>query len=327
MHVVVVAEESAGAQALRLVVERGHRVVGALTSAEGPVAGVAADHGLPVLEPDLVRDPAFADWISERDVDLLVNVHSLRIADGAVVTAPRIGAYNLHPGPLPRYAGLNAPSWAIYEGETRHAVTLHRMSATVDAGPIAYEAWFDIGSADTGLQVATNCVRHGVPLVGRLLDDAARGADHVPATPQAAEGRRWFGRRPPHDGRLPWHLPARRIVDLVRASSYAPFPSPWGWPRTTLERGGDEGDDGGAGVGGAREVEIVRVAATGEPAGAAPGTIGGGWPDGPGVPVASGDEWVLVERLRLGGTATAPRDVLTEGGRFAPPSDSAPSAR
>ncbi len=308
MIVVVVAEESAGAQALRLAVDRGHEVAAVLTSRPGsagaaaPVATAADELGLPVLDPGLVRELSFAGWIVDHDVDLLLNVHSLRIAHGDVVDAPRLGAFNLHPGPLPRYAGLNAPSWAIYEGESRHAVTLHRMSATVDAGPIAYEAWFPIRPTDTGLQVATNCVRHGVPLVGRLLDDAARGdgGAHVPAIPQATEGRRWFGRRPPHDGRLPWDLPARRVVDLVRACSYAPFTSPWGWPVATLA---------------GREVEVVRVSATGEAAGAPPGTVGATRDRG--VLVAAADDWVLVERVRTAGTVSNADSVLASGSRFA----------
>ena len=306
MIVVVVAEESAGAQALRLTAERGHEVAAVLTArAPGPDAGAApvaaaADElGLDILDPGLVRDPAFAAWIADHEVDMLLNVHSLQIAHGDVVAAPRIGSFNLHPGPLPGYAGLNAPSWAIYEGEARHAVTLHWMSATVDAGAIAYEAWFDIGPTDTGLQVATACVRHGVPLVGRLLDDAARGSDHIPATPQDPDGRRWWGRRSPHDGRVPWDLPARRVVDLVRASNYAPFPSPWGWPVATLD---------------GREIEIVRASLTGEPAGAPPGTVGDARPRG--VLVAAVDDWVLIERLRDAGTPTPPGKVLSTGSRF-----------
>ena len=303
MIVLVVAEESAGAQALWLVAGRGHEVVGALTSPDrtpGSVAAAADELGLPVLDPGLVRDPAFARWIVDHGVDLLVNVHSLRIAHEDVVAAPRIGSFNLHPGPLPRYAGLNAPSWAIYEGETRHAVTLHRMSGDVDAGAIAYEAWFDIGPTDTGLRVATTCVRLGVPLVGRLLDDAARGAEHVPATPQDPEGRRWFGRGAPDGGRLAWDVPARRVVDRVRASNYAPFPSPWGWPVAALD---------------GRAVEIVRATRTGDPATDPPGVIGRARPGG--VPVAAADEWVLVERVRVDDAPTDPADVLTPGRRFA----------
>ena len=299
MIVLVVAEESAGAQTLRLVAQRGHDVVGVLTAPDrsnGSVAAVADELGLPVLDPARVREPAFARWIADHRVDLLVNVHSLQIVHEDVIAAPRIGSFNLHPGPLPRYAGLNAPSWAVYEGESRHAVTLHWMAGKIDAGAIAYEAWFDIAPADTGLRVASNCVRHGVPLVGRLLDDAVRGVDHVPATPQDLRGRRWFGRGAPHGGRLPWDIPARRVVDLVRAATYAPFPSPWGWPTTSLC---------------GRDVEVTRVRPTGEVADAPPGAVGHARQDG--VLVAAADEWVLVERLRVGGEPAEPAEVLTAG--------------
>jgi UDP-4-amino-4-deoxy-L-arabinose formyltransferase/UDP-glucuronic acid dehydrogenase (UDP-4-keto-hexauronic acid decarboxylating) len=314
MIVVLVAEEAAGLQTLRLVAERGCEIPGVLTSSgleetgRGSTVGALARRlGIPTFDPALVRDPAFADWIVDHSADLLLNVHSLHIAHADVVAAPHIGSFNLHPGPLPRYAGLNAPSWAIYEGESRHAVTLHWMASHVDAGPIAYEAWFDITPADTGLRVATNCVRHGVPLVGHLLDAANRGASHVPANPQSPDGRRWFGRGAPHDGRLPWNLPARRIVDLVRAADYAPFPSPWGWPRTTLD---------------GRELEVLRVAMTGETTASAgslaasPGTIGTARSDA--VAVAAADEWIVIERLRCDGKACQPAAILPAGHRFAP---------
>lgn len=304
MNVLLVAEESAGVQTLKLLLDKDVRVVGALTRATPgrgtTVATVAEANGVPLMDPLLVRDPAFADWVAEREIDLLLNVHSLAIADGRVLAAPRIGSFNLHPGPLPRYAGLNAPSWAIYEGQPRHAVTVHWMAAEVDAGPIAYEAWFDIAPADTGLRVAVNCVRHGIPLLERLLTDAAAGADAIPARAQDGEGRRWYGRAAPHDGRLPWSLPARRVVDLVRAADYRPFPSPWGTPTAQLD---------------GRELEIVAVSATGVACDEPPGTVG--VVDGDGVLVATADEWVRVEQLRCDGQRATPRDALNRGARFA----------
>jgi UDP-4-amino-4-deoxy-L-arabinose formyltransferase/UDP-glucuronic acid dehydrogenase (UDP-4-keto-hexauronic acid decarboxylating) len=299
LGVVLVAEEAAGAHVLRLLVEREHRVVAVLSAADpeqkGSVAALAREHGIALLDPANVRDPAFAQRIRAQGVELLLNVHSLLIADAAVLAAPGIGSFNVHPGPLPRYAGLNAPSWAIAEGEQRHAVTVHWMTAAVDAGAIAYEAWFEIGPADTGLRVATACARQATPLVGTLLDAAAAGS--IPARPQPAEGRRWFGREVPHDGQLPWQLGARRVVDLVRAADYAPFPSPWG---TFVTHVGDV------------ELAVVRAARTGEPADAPPGTIGPARERG--VPVSAGDEWVLVERVRQAGAAVAPADALPAGG-------------
>jgi methionyl-tRNA formyltransferase len=300
MNVLLVAEEAVGAQVLRLLLERGQRVAGVLTAADpaqgGTVAAVARERDIPLLEPQRVRDPAFAERIREQRVELLLNVHSLLVADAAVLAAPRVGSFNVHPGPLPRYAGLNAPSWAVAEGETRHAVTVHWMTAEVDAGAIAYEGWFDVGPRDTGLRVATACARRALPLVAQLLDDAAAGS--IPARPQAREGRCWHGREVPYGGWLPWQLGARRVVNLVRAADYAPFPSPWGTFATHV---GDE------------RLAIVRASRTGEQADAPAGAIAA--PRARGVPVSAGDEWVLVERVRRGGAAVAPAAALPAGKR------------
>ncbi len=294
------AEDAVGAQVLRLLVERSQRIAGVLTASDpgqaGTVAAVAHEHDIPQLDPQGVRDPAFAERIREQRVELLLNVHSLLVADAAVLAAPLAGSFNVHPGPLPRYAGLNAPSWAIAEGETRHAVTVHWMTAEVDAGAIAYEAWFDVGPRDTGLRVATACARQALPLVARLLDDAAAGS--IPARAQARDGRRWHGREVPYGGELPWQCGARRVADLVRAADYAPFPSPWG---TFVTHVGEE------------QLEIVRVSRTGERTDAPAGTIGP--PREGGAPVSAGDEWVLVERVRRRGAAVAPTAALSAGGQ------------
>jgi methionyl-tRNA formyltransferase len=306
VNVLLVAEESAGVQALRLLAECGMRVVAVLARpAPEPgssVATVAAELGVPRLEPQRVRDPEFAGWIAAERIDLLLNVHSLWIADGGVLEAPRIGSFNLHPGPLPQYAGLNSPSWAIAEGERRHAVTVHWMTAEVDAGAIAYESWFDIEPDDTGLRLAARCVQAGIPLLAQLLDDAERGS--IPARTQASDGGRWHGREVPYDGRLPWQVGARRVVDLVRAADYAPFPSPWGTFATRVD---------------GEELEIVRVSRSGEPAGVPPGLTGP--PGDGGALVSAGDEWVSVERVRRGGSTIAPQLALPAGLRCELPHD------
>jgi hypothetical protein len=101
----------------------------------------------------------FAEPIRKLDVDLLFNVHSLSVLDSDIVRAPHIGSFNLHPGLLPEYAGLNAPSWAIYRGGRRMLCGLHWMDAEIDSGPVAYRASFAIDSADTGLSLTAKCAR------------------------------------------------------------------------------------------------------------------------------------------------------------------------
>jgi methionyl-tRNA formyltransferase len=285
-----------------------HPLVAVLTASEraaegrGPtVASVAAELGIEVWPAWLVTEPAFAQRIAAAEIDLLLNVHSLHIIDGRVLETPRIGAFNLHPGPLPEYAGLSVPSWAIYNGERRHGVTVHWMAPDVDAGPIAYAGAFEIGPRDTGLTLSVTAAREGLPLVARLLADAARDPGSVPAVEQDLARRHWYPRRGPHEGRLPWTLPASRVIDYVRASDYSPFPSPWGHP---LGRIGD------------REVEIVRAAPTGEVAEAPPGTIGERMEGA--LRVAADDEWVLVQRARTEGAAVDPASLAAPGERFEP---------
>jgi methionyl-tRNA formyltransferase len=304
VNVLLVAEESAGIQTLRMLARSGHCIVGVLTAPPSrgggaTVATVADSLHVLLLPSKRVKDPALADWMREREIDLLLNVHSLYLIHGDVVAAPRIGAFNLHPGPLPHMAGLNAPSWAVYRGERRHAVTLHWMEAGIDTGDIAYEAAFDIGERDTGLTVSARCVKEGMPLVARLLADADRGRDAIPRRTQDTSLRRYYGREAPDGGRIVWSRPARELVGLVRASDYGPFPSPWGQPRARLEQ---------------QPVAVTRAARTGERAAEAPGAVAAA--EGDAVRVAAGDEWILVERVQLNGKPVPAAEVLRPGMRL-----------
>ena len=203
MNVLLVAEESAGIQVLRMVAGSEHDLAAVLTEPPtrgggATVASVAETLGVPILPSTSVRDPEFAEWMRSEEIDLLLNVHSLYVIHADLVAAPRTGSFNLHPGPLPEYAGLNAPSWAIYHGESRHAVTVHWMEPGIDTGAIAYETSFEIAEDDTGLSLSARCVREGLPLFQQLLDAAAQGRDAIPATAQDPARRRYFGA----DGRM-----------------------------------------------------------------------------------------------------------------------------
>jgi methionyl-tRNA formyltransferase len=307
MNVLLVAEESAGIQVLRMLASTQHRVVAVMTAPPSTgggatVARAAESLGVPVLPSDRVRDPRLADWIREQEVDLLLNVHSLYLIHGDIVAAPRIGSFNLHPGPLPEYAGLNAPSWAIYRGETHHAVTLHWMDPEIDTGAIAYESRFEIAERDTGLSLSARCVREGLPLIERLLAAAERGPEAVPARAQDLSRRTYFSARDvPSDGWIDWSRPAVQIVRLVRACDYFPFPSPWGLPRIRVE---------------GQLVAVTKAARTGDRASAESGTVGTA---GEGVRVAAADEWVAVQRVKVNGEAVPAEEVLAPGMHLGPP--------
>ena len=304
LNVLLVGAESAAIQVLRGLDQGDHRVVAVLADEDdaarrGGLGDTAEAQGLPTLDGRRVIEPGFARWVADQEVDVLLNVHSLSIVHADVARAPRVGSFNLHPGPLPAYAGLNVVNWAIYRGERNHAVTLHWMDAGIDTGRIAYKAEFPITPSDTGLSVFTTCVRLGVPLVFALLEAAAQDPSSVPAEPQVGERTVYRRRDVPQEGRIDWSLPARRVHDFVRACDFGPFPSPWGHPAARL---------------GGREVGLARTVRTGRACSEPPGTIGEHADDA--AMVATGDEWLAVRSVVVEGRPVAAREVLAPGRCF-----------
>lgn len=305
LNILLVAEEAAGVQTLRTLAAGPHNLIGVLAQPDrakkngSSVWGVARHLGVETWPAQQVKDPQFADHLARYPIDLLLNVHSLYVIHPALVTAPRIGSFNLHPGPLPRYAGLNAVSWALYQGETHHGVTLHWMVDRIDAGPLVSQTLFPIEDEDTALTLSAKCVRLGLPLIEELLDIAAVNVQDIPRHPQDLNQRAYFGPEVPQNGRLSWSRPAREVLNFVRACDYLPFPSPWGHPTSRLN---------------GHAMEILKTLPTGVACQAEPGAItttqeGKPW-------VACADEWVQVERVRVDGHILRADEVLEKGKCF-----------
>ena len=309
MNVLLVGEESAGIQTLKALTDSDHRIVAVMASQSKNNSVLAnlwetsESLGYQTWPSILVKEPRFADEVRAARVDVILNIHSLFIINKEVVKAPRIGCFNMHPGPLPRYAGLNAVSWAIYRGETSHGVTIHKMEPGIDTGPIVYQELFDINDDDTGLTLSARCVRSGIELILRLMETASTDPAGIPLRPQDLTKREYFGREIPQDGKLLWSLPAREIVNFVRACDYFPFPSPWRHPQTILETKSGE-----------KEIGVVKARLTGERCERSPGTVGE--VVGSGVKVACEDEWIVVNKLKVEERHVNSAEVLKPGSRL-----------
>src|SRR5580704_8766824 len=302
MNVVLAAEDLAGVQMLRALARSNHRLVAVLAVPPGPdpsgvsVWKVAQSLGFETWPAKLVKDAETAKRLRAQSVDILLNVYSLYIIHQEVLAASKLGAYNLHPGPLPRYAGLNAVSWAIFRGEQMHGVTVHRMETGIDAGPIVSQSLFAIDAHDTALSLSFKCVREGVALMLRLLELASADPHSIPLVQQDLTMREYFNGEVPEDGRLSWSWPANKVVDFVRACDFFPFRSPWGHPRTRLN---------------VQEFALAKASRTGLPCEVPPGTVGESTACG--VHVACGDEWILVSKLLLANAYISPGEILRPG--------------
>jgi methionyl-tRNA formyltransferase len=305
MKVLLIGEQAAGVRALQLLAHKSTRIVAVMASPPRQgghgvsVWGLATKLGYTTWPAELVRDPNFATQVRDAAVDIILNVHSMFVIRKEILEAPRLGSFNLHPSPLPRYAGLNSVCWAIYRGETEHGVTLHKVVPEIDAGPIVYQEAFGVEREETALSLTAKCVTVGVPLVLRLLEAAAQGPNKIPLIPQDLTKREYFGHEVPFKGSLSWNRPARWISNFVRAADFFPFPSPWGPPRTML------GDS---------TIGIAKIRETGKPADVPPGTVGA--QRNGGVDVASADEWIVVQRIFWRGKYISSKEVLKTGDRF-----------
>ena len=305
MKVLLIGEQAAGVRALQSLAQSEVRIVAVMASPArqtghgGSLWNLAVKLGYTTWPAELVRDQNFATQVYDAGVDIILNVHSMFLIRKEILDVPRLGSFNLHPGPLPRYAGLNSVCWAIYKGESEHGVTLHKMVPEIDAGPIVYQEVVGVESEETGLSLTGKCVNVGVPLVLRLLETAAQGPANIPLVAQDLTKRQYFGREVPENGNLSWDRPARQISNFVRASDFFPFPSPWGAPRSRL---------GGLTLG------ILKVRLTGRPADVPPGTVGA-QSDG-GVEVACADEWLVVRQMFREGKYIPAKEVLKAGDRF-----------
>jgi UDP-4-amino-4-deoxy-L-arabinose formyltransferase/UDP-glucuronic acid dehydrogenase (UDP-4-keto-hexauronic acid decarboxylating) len=288
---IALAGGSPGLQVLRALRKTPHRV-SVVLAAKTPKKGEsgislrdsASAAGIPVMREAQVKAPEFARTMRELEVDLFLCVRSLFIVDEAVLRAPSIGSFNMHPGPLPEYGGRNVISWALFNGEETHGSTVHWMESEVDAGPIAFEARFPVSEADTAISVTRRAVREGVAILLKVVELAAVDPGQIPRIAQDVANRRYFGPEVPWDGVVDWNRPAKRIHDFVRACDFYPYSSPWGVPVAALE---------------GRRVGIGATERTGRRTSEAPGTVQ--WVAGGAVDVACADEWLRVTQLVVEG--------------------------
>src|SRR5690606_27787228 len=107
--------------------------------------------------------------------DYLLSITNLRMLPTWLLERPTKMAINFHDGPLPRYAGLNAPVWALINGETEHGITWHRMEKGADTGPILVSRRFPIAANETVFALNAQCYQAGLDAFPELLDALERG--------------------------------------------------------------------------------------------------------------------------------------------------------
>lgn len=140
---------------LKALIENGFNIVGVVTMPDKPmgrhqsklqssaVGEYAKEKGLPLLQPERLKDPAFLQQLQELQAHLQIVV-AFRMLPEVVWAMPPLGTFNLHASLLPQYRGAAPINWAIIQGEKQSGVTTFFLQHDIDTGDIIEQATLDI---------------------------------------------------------------------------------------------------------------------------------------------------------------------------------------
>ncbi len=226
---VLAGGESLLIQCAELLMQRGHQVVG-VVSARAAIRQWAAKQGIRVL-----KDAAALKQASDLlPFDYLFSVTNLAVLDASVLALPTRGAINFHDGPLPEYAGLNTPVWALLHGAGQHGITWHTMTAEVDRGDILAERRFDLTSDETSLTLNTKNYGAAIEAFETLMDGLQDGS--LQGRPQDRPIEKYLAAKIAPRAWSCWIGETRQTSQrawCVRLTS-APTPTPWQAPKSVL---------------------------------------------------------------------------------------------
>jgi len=223
---------------LRALVENHYNVVAVVTMPDKPVGRhgsvlqssavkqYALSVGLPVLQPEKLKDEAFLEELRSYYADLQIVV-AFRMLPEVVWNMPSRGTFNLHASLLPQYRGAAPINWAIINGEKETGVTTFFLQHEIDTGAIIHQERLAITDEDNAEVVHDKLMIMGAKLVLRTVDDIL--SDNV--NPISQDQFKVPGTLFPapklfrENTKIDWNQPAKTIHDFIRGLS--PYPTAW----------------------------------------------------------------------------------------------------
>lgn len=201
--------------------ERGNTIL-AVVSRDRTVTNWARRHDLTVF----ANGADMAANLGTGAADWLFSIANLKVLGADVLAVARDGAINFHDGPLPKYAGLNIPVWALLAGERSHAVTWHLMTPGVDEGDILVQEQVEIDPSETAYSLNAKCYGAGADSFVAVVDQIETGV--LNRRPQDLARRQYFRAydRPDAGAMIDPAETGAKIMRLVRALDFGAYWNP-----------------------------------------------------------------------------------------------------
>ena len=240
LRIVFMGTPEFAVETLQALVENGYNVVAVVTQPDKPVGRhqtemqpsqvkqYAVAHGLPVLQPEKMKDPAFVEQLRSYRANLQVVV-AFRMLPEVVWAMPEYGTFNVHAALLPQYRGAAPINWAVINGETETGVTTFFLDHDIDTGRIIMKKRFAIPD-DADVEYVYDGLMHlGAQLCLETLD-AIIAADGHPETVAQDNVLDGLAIKPApkifkETCEIDWTKSAKQVYDFVRGLS--PVPGAW----------------------------------------------------------------------------------------------------
>lgn len=294
LRIVFMGTPEFATMSLRRLVAEGYNVVAVVTTPDKPagrgqkmhksdVKLAAEELGLPILQPEKLRDETFLAELRALEPDLGV-VIAFRMLPEVVWAMPKLGTFNLHASLLPQYRGAAPINWAIINGDKRTGVTTFLLNHEIDKGAIIEQREVDILPEDNIGTLYDKLMTIGAELVTETVDKLASG--NYATIEQMHIDESTLRPAPKifkEDGRIEWRDSITAIHNKVRGLS--PYPAAW----TPIFKGGEE----------CGSAKIFTTHIESQSMSVAPGSLRS---DGRSyLAVAASDGWVYIDELQLAG--------------------------
>ena len=197
LRIIYLGTPEFAAASLKALVEGGYNVVAVVTMPDKPagrghqvqysdVKKYALEAGLPILQPQKLKDEAFLEELRSYQADLQIVV-AFRMLPEVVWAMPRLGTFNLHASLLPQYRGAAPINWAVMNGDKETGVTTFLLKHEIDTGNLIMQERIDIGEDENVGSVHDRLMELGTSVVLKTVDriiDCENQGIALPTTPQ-----------------------------------------------------------------------------------------------------------------------------------------------
>ncbi len=200
------------------LLDAGHTIV-AIASTHKDVLEWAATNQIPSCSDELTE---YRPFLKQFQFEYLFSIVHLNIIPEDILGLATQMAINFHDGPLPAYAGINAPSWAIINGEDNHGISWHQMLASVDEGDLLYQEIIPIDNDETAFTLNWKCYQAAVEGFASVIEQIT---GTLAPKKQDLKKRSYFAKyqRPDYLSCINWNSPADVIARFIRAMDFGGY--------------------------------------------------------------------------------------------------------